>query len=398
MSRRNEGIPQLTSQEKLEQIRSGKKIQRRKSGLDVKDIVVSGKDGSTIKKKEMAEKYEETTVRRKKKNYVMYESKLGTQKNTEITTIAAPKPKKQKIIREPEPRVEEVIVLKKKKKEYLDNYQYHETKVLRKKNASVVEHKRLGDIIFGEKIETVYQRKVFGQGQGQTSQTIQAYNVSNRRIPKNRSDMINIKPQAATATNFYTRAQAPLNNVKSPDSGTKVKSQIVVKQIMSRRGAPSQASTIEINKNTINSQRNQPRTPAPSNSRINQRNNQRTNTPAVNQRSNASTTNQRTNTPAVNQRNNAQSNFQRSSSRNDVRSNTPANNQRSNARRNRVQESVSTKTITATTSVRRRNNESPGTKSVTRIETRVERRRNEPQTIEVNKEVNRVIAQNRRRK
>ena len=202
MSRRNEGIPQLTSQEKLEQIRSGKKIQRRKSGLDVKDIVVSGKDGSTIKKKdsivrkkrkdaikkkEMAEKYEETTVRRKKKNYVMYESKLGTQKNTEITTIAAPKPKKQKIIREPEPRVEEVIVLKKKKKEYLDNYQYHETKVLRKKNASVVEHKRLGDIIFGEKIETVYQRKVFGQGQGQTSQTIQAYNVSNRRIPKSRS-------------------------------------------------------------------------------------------------------------------------------------------------------------------------------------------------------------------
>ena len=373
MSRRNEGIPQLSAQEKLEQIRSGKKLERRKSGLDIKDIVMSGKDGSTIKKKEMAEKYEETTVRRKKKNYIMYESKLGTEKNTEITKIEAPKPKKQKVVRTPGPRIEEIIISRKKKKEYLDNYQYHESKVLRKKNASVVEHKRLGDIFVGEKIEEFYQKKTIHQGPGQPyeKKTIQAYNSSNRRIPKNRSEMVNVKPPAATASNFYIKPTVPLNKVNAPDSGPKTKSQIVVKQIMSRRGAPIQNNTIDVNKNAINSQRNHPRTPAPPST---SRSNQRVNTPANNQR-NTSRTNQRANTPANNQRN---------TQRNNQRSNTPANNQRDNTPRNRVQESVSTKTITATTSVRRRNNDNPGTKSVTRIETRVERR-NEPQAIEVNK-------------
>ena len=380
MSRKNEGIPQLSAQEKLEQIRSGKKLQRRKSGLDIKDIVMSGKDGSTIKKKEMAEKYEETTVRRKKKNYIMYESKLGTEKNTEITKIAAPKPKKQKVVRTPGPRIEEIIISRKKKKEYLDNYQYHESKVLRKKNASVVEHKRLGDIFAGEKIEEFYQKKTIYQGPGQPyeQKTIQAYNSSNRRIPKNRSEMVNVKPPAATTSNFYKKPIVPLNKINVPDSAPKTKSQIVVKQIMSRRGAPNQNNTIDVNKNAINSQRNLPRTPAPTS-----RSNQRSNTPANNQK-NSSRTIQRSNTPANNQKNSQKIN---------QRSNTPANNQRNNTPRNRVQESVSTKTITATTSVRRRNNDNPGTKSVTRIETRVERR-NVPQAIEVNK----VRNQNQRRK
>ena len=89
-------IPQLTTNEKLEQIRSGKKLERRKSQLDIKDVVVSGKDGSRIIQKKVTEKYEETTVKRKKKNYVMYESKLGTEKNTQIKSIEKPKPKEKK--------------------------------------------------------------------------------------------------------------------------------------------------------------------------------------------------------------------------------------------------------------------------------------------------------------
>jgi len=53
----NEGVPQLSKMEKLEQIRSGKTLQRRKSRIDIKDIIVlSGKDGSKITKKEIAEK------------------------------------------------------------------------------------------------------------------------------------------------------------------------------------------------------------------------------------------------------------------------------------------------------------------------------------------------------
>lgn len=101
----------------------------------------------------------------------MYESKLGTEKNTEITQIAAPpkptpKPK-PKPVREPEPRVEEKIVITKKKREYLDNYQYHETKNIKSKNPRyqvTVEHKRLGDIIGGTFEETSYQRQIFAQG------------------------------------------------------------------------------------------------------------------------------------------------------------------------------------------------------------------------------------------
>lgn len=101
----------------------------------------------------------------------MYESKLGTEKNTEITQIAAPpkptpKPK-PKPVREPEPRVEEKIVITKKKREYLDNYQYHETKNIKSKNPRyqvIVEHKRLGDVIGGTFEETSYQRQIFAQG------------------------------------------------------------------------------------------------------------------------------------------------------------------------------------------------------------------------------------------
>ena len=61
----------------------------------------------------------------------------------------------------------EKIVITKKKREYLDNYQYHETKNIKSKNPRyqvIVEHKRLGDIIGGTFEETSYQRQIFAQG------------------------------------------------------------------------------------------------------------------------------------------------------------------------------------------------------------------------------------------
>jgi len=48
----------------------------------------------------------------------MYEAKLGTEKTTDITQIAAPKPApkpKPKPVRQPSPRVEEKIFVTKKK-------------------------------------------------------------------------------------------------------------------------------------------------------------------------------------------------------------------------------------------------------------------------------------------
>ena len=165
-----EGDPELTTSKKLDQIKTGAKIKRQTGGTEKKETIVAGKDGAKTVVHETEEKFEETAVLRKKRNYVMYESKLGTEKNTEITQIASTKPTpktKTKPVRETSPRVEEKIVITKKKREYLDNYQYHETKNIKSKNPRyqvIVEHKRLGDIIGGTFEETSYQRQIFAQG------------------------------------------------------------------------------------------------------------------------------------------------------------------------------------------------------------------------------------------
>ena len=165
-----QGEPELTTSKKLDQIKTGAKIKRQTGGTEKKEVIIGGKNAAKTVVHETEEKFEETAVLRKKRNYVMYESKLGTEKNTEITQIAAPKPTpkpKPKPVREPSPRVEEKIVITKKKKEYLDNYQYHETKNIKSKNPRyqvIVEHKRLGDIIGGTFEETSYQRQIFAQG------------------------------------------------------------------------------------------------------------------------------------------------------------------------------------------------------------------------------------------
>ena len=127
--RNTDPIKYSLSSKKLEQIRSGGGLERQTTSKQSKDVVIE-KDGVKITEKVVQEKFEETAVLRKKKNYVMYESKLGTEKNREILKIEAPK-QKTKIIKI-RPRKEEKIITQKKRKEYLDNYQYLETKMLRK--------------------------------------------------------------------------------------------------------------------------------------------------------------------------------------------------------------------------------------------------------------------------
>ena len=142
--------------EKIAQIRSGKQLKRAKSGLQRKSVVMQGNDGSKIIKNQTEEKFEETGVTKKKRNYIMYESKLSTEKNTQITEFK----KKKKPVRKPSPRVEEKIIIQKKRKDYLDNYQYHESKVLKDPNPKYqgfVKHERLGDIIGGFDEKTTIQ-------------------------------------------------------------------------------------------------------------------------------------------------------------------------------------------------------------------------------------------------
>ena len=191
--------PELSTAKKLDQIKSGSKIKRQTGGAETKQTIITGKNGAKTVVHQTEEKFEETAVLRKKKNYVMYEAKLGTEKTTDITQIAAPKPApkpKPKPVRQPSPRVEEKIVITKKKKEYLDNYQYHETKNIKSKNPRyhvIVEHKRLGDIIGGTFEETSYQRQVFAQGSNrpqitETTTTTTATGTANPKLRANKSE------------------------------------------------------------------------------------------------------------------------------------------------------------------------------------------------------------------
>ena len=238
-------VPQLSSKEKLEQIRSGKVLQRRKSGLDIKAMVVTGKDGTKIVQKKMTEKYEETTVKRKKRNYVMYESKLGTEKNTEIRSIAKPKKKPSPVRRSPSPRKEDRIIIVRKRPQYLDNYQYHETKMLKHKQPSIVLHRRLASAIYDNNYSTI------------------TTNVGRSpRLTDNKSDLKQPKRPAVTTTDFYKRPNNALN-AKTPKIDVKMKSKVVTKQIMSRRNASPQSAErrMDISQSPMNNSRTRGKPP-----------------------------------------------------------------------------------------------------------------------------------------
>ena len=151
---------------KLEAIKQGKKIKSEKDATENKKVTVT-KSGDKIIAVEKEKKFEEAGVTKKKRNYVMYESKLGTEKETDLTQIKAPpKPVKPKKL-EPKPRVEEKVIMTRKKVEYLDNFQYRETKEFRKiEKGSKVVHTRLSDPIGGTYEETSYQKITTTTGAG----------------------------------------------------------------------------------------------------------------------------------------------------------------------------------------------------------------------------------------
>ena len=162
-------------QSKVELIKAGV---TKKTDLGVKENqnIVQGKGGKYhVFQKE--KKFEEAGVRRKKRNYVLYESKLGTERETNLLKInepkpaPKPKPKPKPVAR---PRMEEKIITQKKRREYLDNYQYLESKVIRNpdpRKVSIVEHKRLSDIISGFYEEVTYQRTMNDNGKMYSQRT-----------------------------------------------------------------------------------------------------------------------------------------------------------------------------------------------------------------------------------
>ena len=137
-----------TSSDKLAMIRSGKKKKTVTGFKENKNITFSNKEGKFIAV-EKEKKFEESGVTKKKGNYIMFESKLGTEKERDMHKIEGARNRGT-----PGERQEERIYSTKKRKEYLDNYQYHETKEINKGRPDVVIHERLGDIVGGVYEET----------------------------------------------------------------------------------------------------------------------------------------------------------------------------------------------------------------------------------------------------
>ena len=177
-------VTPAVSEDKLAMIRSGKKKKTITGFKENKNITFENKGGKFVMV-EKEKKFEEAGVTKKKRNFIMFESKLGTEKETDMTKIAGAKK-----LRAIEPRQEEKIIQKKKRKEYLDNYQYHETKEIRHPkptNTSYVAHKRLGDIIGGFYEETTYERQVLrtdaGAGKQRQSSSVTRNKPNVRNIP-----------------------------------------------------------------------------------------------------------------------------------------------------------------------------------------------------------------------
>ena len=217
--------------EKLEAIKQGKKLKSETGATQNKKVTVT-KSGDKIIAVEKEKKFEEAGVTRKKRNYVMYESKLGTEKETDLTQIKAP-PKPKKV--EPKPRVEEKVVVQKKRIEYLDNYQYKETKEFRKADkGSIVIHQRLGGPVGGTYEETSIQK-------------ITSTTTGTGKNAKTKTTTTTTKTEEATGTaNLRNKSRGGNNDAKGDEtetSATATKTMTQTTKVGRRGGAGGATST-----------------------------------------------------------------------------------------------------------------------------------------------------------
>ena len=285
--KRQISLRHLASSDKIEQIRSGKKLKRQTTSKQIKNVVYDSKDGTKTKAKIIQEKFEESEVVRKKRNYVMYQSKSGTEKNTELTKIAAPKPKSKPKVRVPSPRKEETIKITKKRKDYLDNYQYKETKVIKDDNPrkrALVEHQRLGDMIGGYYETSTYQRQVINRGRPNINDKPKDYlsktfynnfrgNKPERKTPSKRNPSTkslnnpkdnkystkSLKRGTPTTTTKNINTRTTNYRKVPPKDRQQIKSDIITRQIYSKRAAPNSKTNPEYQINTYNPKSRKPR-------------------------------------------------------------------------------------------------------------------------------------------
>ena len=210
MSTRKKAVAPSVDPSKLELIKQGKK---KVNVTDFKENknTISNKDGSKFLAVEKERKFEEAGVTRKKRNFVMYESKTGTEKDVDLLQLEAAKKKSK-----PRPKVEETIISKHKKKEYLDNFQYHETKVLNKKKPAVVIHNRMSNPITGTVEEYSYQ-KITSTSAGKTrpgQNTTTTTRTTRTEMKENKSSgNLRNKPRGQPTTASATKTQESTTKV-----------------------------------------------------------------------------------------------------------------------------------------------------------------------------------------
>ena len=220
----------FTPETKLDFIRKGKKKKTITGFKENKNVTFENKGGKFVVV-EKEKKFEESAVTQRKNNFVKFESKLGTEKETDLTKIAGIKK-----TREIQPRTEEKIIQKRKKKEYLDNYQYHETvniKHPKPNRISIVAHKRLGEIIGGTEEITTYERTVkTTMGDGRPAQIMRQKATS---VKKTQNDPN--KPGTSTITRTTKRELKPYNSQTNLRNNQKIMQPSASTRRLSRGGA-----------------------------------------------------------------------------------------------------------------------------------------------------------------
>jgi hypothetical protein len=220
----------FTPETKLDFIRKGKKKKTITGFKENKNVTFENKGGKFVVV-EKEKKFEESAVTQRKNNFVKFESKLGTEKETDLTKIAGIKK-----TREIQPRTEEKIIQKRKKKEYLDNYQYHETvdiKHPKPNRISIVAHKRLGEIIGGTEEIATYERTVkTTMGDGRPAQIVRQKATS---VKKTQNDPN--KPGTSTITRTTKRELKPYNSQTNLRNNQKIMQPSASTRRLSRGGA-----------------------------------------------------------------------------------------------------------------------------------------------------------------
>lgn len=85
-NKQEEEVKDISNIDKVELIRSGKQMKKKQSGVETKEVIVHGKN-YIITGIETRNSIDLSTVKKRIKNYVWYESKIGTEKNVDIVNI-----------------------------------------------------------------------------------------------------------------------------------------------------------------------------------------------------------------------------------------------------------------------------------------------------------------------